>query len=89
MTEDGAVVIIGGSSGIGLAVARRCLAGGHRVLVAGRSAERLAAARAQLGSPERLASRQADIGVKADLASLFGTAGAVAHVVVTAADNSE
>ena len=86
MTEDGAVVIIGGSSGIGLAVARRCLAGGHRVLVAGRSAERLAAARAQLGSPERLASRQADIGVKADLASLFGDAGAVAHVVVTAAD---
>jgi NAD(P)-dependent dehydrogenase (short-subunit alcohol dehydrogenase family) len=86
MTEDGAVVIIGGSSGIGLAVARRCLAGGHRVVVAGRSAERLAAARAQLGSPERLASRQADIGVKADLASLFGDAGAVAHVVVTAAD---
>ena len=86
MTEDGAVVIIGGSSGIGLAVARRCLAGGHRVVVAGRSAERLAAARAQLGSPERLASCRADIGVKADLASLFGAAGTVAHVVVTAAD---
>jgi NAD(P)-dependent dehydrogenase (short-subunit alcohol dehydrogenase family) len=82
MTEDGAIVIIGGSSGIGLAVALRCLAAGHRVVVAGRSAERLAAARAQLGSPERLA----DIGVKADLASLFGAAGAVAHVVVTAAD---
>lgn len=86
MTEDGAIVIIGGSSGIGLAVALRCLAAGHRVVVAGRSAERLAAARAQLGSPERLASCQADIGVKADLASLFGAAGAVAHVVVTAAD---
>ena len=91
MTEDalagrGAVVIIGGSSGIGLAVARRCLTDGHRVVIAGRSAERLAAARAQLGGSERLASFPADIGVKADLESLFVAAGTIGHLVVTAAD---
>ena len=86
MTDDGAVVIIGGSSGIGLAVARRCLADGYRVVIAGRSAERLDAARAQLAPQERLTTWQADIGIKADLAALFGAAETVAHVVVTAAD---
>jgi NAD(P)-dependent dehydrogenase (short-subunit alcohol dehydrogenase family) len=86
VTESGAVVIIGGSSGIGLAVTRRCLEDGYRVVIAGRSAERLDAARVQFGKPERLESFQADIGVKADLEALFGGAGPVAHVVVTAAD---
>ncbi|HZR47988.1 MAG TPA: SDR family oxidoreductase [Streptosporangiaceae bacterium] len=84
--SDDAVVVIGGSSGIGLAVARRCLADGHRVVIAGRSADRLAAAQAELGRPERLAAVRADIAIRADLEVLFGTAGPVAHVVVTAAD---
>lgn len=86
MTDDGAVVIIGGSSGIGLAVARRCLTDGYRVVIAGRSPERLGAARLQLGTPERLTVFRADIGNKADLEALFDTAQTVAHVVVTAAD---
>jgi NAD(P)-dependent dehydrogenase (short-subunit alcohol dehydrogenase family) len=86
VTDNNAVVIIGGSSGIGLAVARRCLADGRRVVIAGRSAERLDAARAQLGKPEQLEAFPADIGAKADLEALFTDAGAVAHVVVTAAD---
>jgi NAD(P)-dependent dehydrogenase (short-subunit alcohol dehydrogenase family) len=81
-----AVVIIGGSSGIGLAVARRCLADGYRVVIAGRSAERLEVAVAELGGGGQLAATQADIASKADLEVLFGTAGTVGHVVVTAAD---
>lgn len=80
-----AIVIIGGSSGIGLAVARRCLADGHRVVISGRSAERLDAARAELGQ-ERLAAVPADVSSRADLEVLFGTAGTTGHVVVTAAD---
>lgn len=83
---DDAVVIIGGSSGIGLAVARRCLADGHRVVIAGRSAERLEAAQAELGAAGRLAAVPADIASRTDLEALFGTAGPVSHVVVTAAD---
>ena len=46
------VVIIGGTSGIGLAAARRLAADGFKVTVAGRSPERLAAARAR-PSPTR------------------------------------
>lgn len=65
--SDDPIVIIGGSSGIGLAVARRCLAEGHRVVIAGRSEKRLEAARAELGGPAgRLTATRADL---ADLAA--------------------
>lgn len=42
------IVIVGGSSGIGLATARLLLGQGHKVTITGRSAERLDAARAHL-----------------------------------------
>ena len=44
MNENDTVVVIGGSSGLGLAVARRCLAEGALVVIAGRSQQRLDAA---------------------------------------------
>ena len=61
MDSTDIVVVIGGSSGLGLAVARRCLADGASVVIAGRSAERLEAARAGLAgaagcAPSRLTS---------------------------------
>lgn len=85
--SDDPIVIIGGSSGIGLAVARRCLAEGHRVVIAGRSEKRLEAARAELGGPAgRLTATRADLANRADLEALFGAAGHLAHLVVTAAD---
>lgn len=51
-----AVLITGGSSGFGLATARRLLARGARVAITGRDAARLSAAAASLG-PEALAIR--------------------------------
>ena len=48
MKADGTTVVIGGSSGIGLAVARRSLDDGATVVIAGRSQQRLDAARADL-----------------------------------------
>ena len=86
MNSDDTIVIIGGSSGIGLAVAERCLAGGARVVIAGRSRQRLAEASAGLGHPDRLSAVPADIGDRAQLASLFGAAESLSHLVVTAAD---
>ena len=47
------VVILGGSSGIGLATAKAAQAEGARVIIAGRSAQRLQTARAELGSAAR------------------------------------
>src|SRR5439155_23865083 len=78
------VFVIGGSSGMGLAVARRCLADGATVVIAGRSAERLAAARAELDTA--VDTVEVDIGDHAAVAALFEHVGALRHVVVTAAD---
>ena len=52
---DEVVVVFGGSSGIGEAVARRILARGSRVVIAGRDTYRLAAAASRLGGTVRTA----------------------------------
>lgn len=70
MNTTGTVVIIGGSSGIGLAVARRRLADGAAVVIAGRSPARLEAARAELGCPDRVTVVAADISERAQVTSL-------------------
>ncbi len=90
MNVNGTVVIIGGSSGIGLAVARRSLADGATVVIAGRSQPRLDAARAELAQagPDaaRLSAYPADIGDLAQVTRLFEQVGTLSHLVVTAAD---
>jgi NAD(P)-dependent dehydrogenase (short-subunit alcohol dehydrogenase family) len=86
MDSTDIVVVIGGSSGIGRAVARRCLADGASVVIAGRSRERLEAAQSELACVGRLRAVAADIGDRAQVAALFEQAGTVRHVVVTAAD---
>jgi NAD(P)-dependent dehydrogenase (short-subunit alcohol dehydrogenase family) len=96
----GTVVVIGGSSGIGLAVARRSLADGATVVIAGRSRQRLDAACAELAQTEMaqagpgqagpdaapLSAYPADIGDLAQVTRLFEQVGTLSHLVVTAAD---
>ncbi len=48
------LLVVGGSSGIGLAVARQALAAGMRVTIAGRSDERLQQAVAELPGAQML-----------------------------------
>jgi NAD(P)-dependent dehydrogenase (short-subunit alcohol dehydrogenase family) len=100
VNADGTVVVIGGSSGIGLAVAQRSLADGATVVIAGRSRQRLDAARAELAQTElaqagpaqagpdavRLSAYPADIGDLAQVTRLFEQVGTLSHLVVTAAD---
>ena len=86
MNANDTIVIIGGSSGIGLAVARRSLADGATVVIAGRSKARLDAARAELTGNERVITVPADIGDQAQVSGLFARAGTLSHLVVTAAD---
>ncbi|KJY41780.1 short-chain dehydrogenase [Streptomyces sp. NRRL B-1568] len=81
-------LIIGGGSGMGLALARTLLAEHMDVTIVGRSADRLAAARAELetAAEGRVGTVRADIGREEDVAGLFDRVGPVEHVVVTAAD---
>lgn len=75
------VVVVGGSSGIGLATAELARREGAEVIVASRNAERLKAAADKIGATAVVADVTSDDSV----VSLFRGAGAVDHVVVTAA----
>ncbi|MFG2951390.1 SDR family oxidoreductase [Streptomyces adustus] len=81
-------IIIGGGSGMGLALARTLLAEGMDVTIVGRSADRLTTARAQLerSGHGKVGTVVADMGREEDVAALFAQVERVDHVVVTAAD---
>ncbi|MGX1546120.1 SDR family oxidoreductase [Streptomyces adustus] len=81
-------IIIGGGSGMGLALARTLLAEGMDVTIVGRSADRLTTARAQLerSGHGKIGTVVADMGREEDVAALFAQVERVDHVVVTAAD---
>ena len=59
--EGRAVLITGGSRGIGLATASRFLGAGASVTIAGRSEDALAAAQSELSCPDRLRTVAADV----------------------------
>lgn len=80
------VLIAGGSSGMGLALARRCLKAGARVIIAGRSEGRLAQARTSLGESASLDAIAVDITQERQVVSLFEQVGQLDHIVSTAAD---
>ena len=79
------VVIIGGGSGMGLAAARKVLAAGAEVVIAGRSQERLRAARTSLGE-DRVEVATVDICERPQVAALFVRLPPFDHLVMTAAD---
>lgn len=56
---DKVIVIVGGTTGIGLSAARACVAAGARVVLVGRNAESGAAALAELGEAARLVTGDA------------------------------
>jgi NAD(P)-dependent dehydrogenase (short-subunit alcohol dehydrogenase family) len=83
--EGQRVVIIGGSSGIGLETARLALAKGALVTIAGRSEERLKKAGADLNS-EKLRLAVADITDEASIRTLFAAEKQIDHVFLPAGE---
>jgi NAD(P)-dependent dehydrogenase (short-subunit alcohol dehydrogenase family) len=75
------VVVVGGSSGIGLSTAELAKSEGADVTIASRNAERLKAAAEKLG----VKSKPADVTSDESVAQLCQHCGVVNHVVVTAA----
>ena len=76
------VVVLGGSSGIGLATAKAAKAEGARVVVTGRSADRLKSAQALLGAEARTVVL--DVADEAGTRALFEELDRVDHVFITA-----
>jgi NAD(P)-dependent dehydrogenase (short-subunit alcohol dehydrogenase family) len=78
------LVIVGGSSGIGLETARIALGRGATVTIAGRSEERLRKAAQTLGGPVR--SVVADVTDEASIRALFAGGPPVDHVFLPAGE---
>src|SRR5262245_53541149 len=76
------VVILGGSSGIGLATAKAAQAEGAQVIITGRSAQRLQAAQAELGSAARTVVL--DVADETGTQSFFQELDRLDHVFITA-----
>jgi NAD(P)-dependent dehydrogenase (short-subunit alcohol dehydrogenase family) len=80
------ILIVGGSSGMGLALARRCLDAGANVIIAGRNAAKLNAAREELDRAAALETATVDISREHEVAALFARIARLDHIVSTAAD---
>ncbi|MEU5994645.1 SDR family oxidoreductase [Spirillospora sp. NPDC047418] len=77
------VVVLGGSSGIGLATARSALAAGAEVTIASRSRERLAQTAADLPGSRAV---PCDMRDENQVKGLFAAVGRIDHLVITAAE---
>jgi NAD(P)-dependent dehydrogenase (short-subunit alcohol dehydrogenase family) len=75
------VIVVGGSSGIGLATAELAHSEGADVIIAARNEQRLEAVASKL----KLSAVTADVTSDESIANLFKRCGPVDHVVVTAA----
>lgn len=82
--EGKLVAVIGGSAGIGLAVAQMAMAAGAQVCIGSHDDARLGAALALLGEGAR--GQRVDVGDEASLAEFFAVSGPVDHLVYTAGD---
>jgi len=78
------VLVVGGSSGIGFAVAEGALADGARVVLASSSAEKVARAAQRLGAGVGVAVL--DVTDESSLADFFRNSSAFDHIVSTAGD---
>jgi NAD(P)-dependent dehydrogenase (short-subunit alcohol dehydrogenase family) len=84
MGSDGAVVVVGGSAGLGRAVAEHYAAAGREVVITGRDAERASATAAEIGGRTRGLSL--DLARPADIHAALADVGPVAHLVISAID---
>ncbi|MCZ6710873.1 MAG: SDR family NAD(P)-dependent oxidoreductase, partial [Gammaproteobacteria bacterium] len=82
--KDTRVVVIGGTSGIGFAVAQRVLLEGAHVMVGSSSADKVDEAVSRLGN--RASGHTVDVREEADVAAFFEVAGPFEHLVYTAGD---
>ena len=80
--QDAEVVVIGGTSGIGLATAAMAQAEGARVTIVGRDGDRLAGALDQLGGAAHGAAL--DVADEGAVKELFGSLDRVDHVAMLA-----
>jgi NAD(P)-dependent dehydrogenase (short-subunit alcohol dehydrogenase family) len=80
---DKKVVIIGGTSGIGFAVAKAVLAEGGHVVIGSSSNDKVAAVAKRLGAGKRVTAEVVDIASEESVKALFEKVGKFDHLVIT------
>jgi NAD(P)-dependent dehydrogenase (short-subunit alcohol dehydrogenase family) len=83
--EQKRVVVVGGSSGIGLAVAEQAASQGAKVVIVSSTAERVQKAVAGIGGKAQ--GQAVDVSDEGAVASFFAELGAFDHLVFTAGDS--
>lgn len=86
MLKNKKIIIIGGSSGIGLATAQQVLNQGALVTIASRSEEKLQAAKATLGP--NVTTYALDTSHEGEVQSFFEKADTFDHLIISAAETS-
>ncbi|UKS29201.1 SDR family oxidoreductase [Paenibacillus sp. HWE-109] len=86
MFQNQKIVLIGGSSGIGLAAAKRLIAQGAEVIIASRSEIKLQQALAQLG--KQASAYPLDTTNELEVQAFFEKVGTFNHLIVSAAETS-
>src|SRR5512140_3954679 len=81
MLKNSKVVVVGGSSGIGFAVAQQSLDAGAEVVIAARSLDKLRAAARQLG--DRVRVEQVDVSDEPSVIDFFRRVGPFDHLAAT------
>jgi NAD(P)-dependent dehydrogenase (short-subunit alcohol dehydrogenase family) len=87
MTQHGAVVVVGGTVGLGLEVARHYVERGREVVLTGRDATRAQKVAGELGG--NATGVGVDLGQPHTIADSFAGLGAVEHLVLSAIDRDE
>lgn len=87
--SDGVVVIVGGTSGIGLRLAETYAARGRDVVVTGRDIERATAVAARIGGPGTATACAVDLSEPGSVAGCLGGLGTVDRLVIGAVDRDE
>ncbi len=83
--QDKRVVVLGGSSGIGLEVAKQAVSQGAKVVIASSSAERVQKAVESIGGETQ--GQALDVSDERAIATFFSKLGAFDHLVFTAGDS--
>ncbi len=87
MADQGSVVVIGGTSGLGKEVARHFAGQGREVVISGRDAGRATAVAREIGG--RTKGIGFDLARPAEIAAALGEVGPVQHLVLAAIERDE
>jgi NAD(P)-dependent dehydrogenase (short-subunit alcohol dehydrogenase family) len=85
----GAVVVVGGTSGIGLGIAEAYAARGRNVLITGRSVDRCAEVAGAIAGPGEVSFRAFDLAEPESIGGVLADIGEIDHLVLAAIERDE